>query len=44
MANLRTPITQNDHVRKPALAPITLVEYGDYECSIVRWRIPWSTR
>jgi peroxiredoxin len=44
MANLRTPITQNDHVRGPALAPITLVEYGDYECSIVRWRIPWSTR
>jgi len=31
MANLRTPITQNDHVRGPALAPITLVEYGDYE-------------
>jgi hypothetical protein len=44
IATLRTPITQNDHVRGPALAPITLVEYGDYECSIVRWRIPWSTR
>jgi protein-disulfide isomerase len=29
---LKTPITQNDHVRGPALAPITLVEYGDYEC------------
>jgi protein-disulfide isomerase len=32
MATLKTPITQNDHVRGPALAPITLVEYGYYEC------------
>jgi protein-disulfide isomerase len=26
------PVTQNDHIRGPANAPITLVEYGDYEC------------
>jgi protein-disulfide isomerase len=32
MASSKKPITQNDHVRGPALAPITLVEYGDYEC------------
>ena len=32
MTDLRTPITNNDHVRGPAQAPITLVEYGDYEC------------
>src|SRR3984893_13320896 len=32
MATLKTPITQSDHVRGPAHAPITLVEYGDYEC------------
>jgi protein-disulfide isomerase len=32
MAILKTPITQNDHIRGPANAPITLVEYGDYEC------------
>ena len=32
MANLRTPITKSDHVRGPESAPITLVEYGDYEC------------
>jgi protein-disulfide isomerase len=32
MAILKTPITQNDHIRGSAHAPITLVEYGDYEC------------
>jgi protein-disulfide isomerase len=32
MATLKTPITQSDRVRGPAHAPITLVEYGDYEC------------
>ncbi len=32
MAPLKAPITQGDHVRGPAHAPITLVEYGDYEC------------
>jgi protein-disulfide isomerase len=32
MATLKAPITQGDHVRGPAHAPITPVEYGDYEC------------
>jgi protein-disulfide isomerase len=29
---LTVPITGRDHVRGPATAAVTLVEYGDYEC------------
>jgi protein-disulfide isomerase len=32
MSMLRAPVTPHDHVRGPASAPVTLVEYGDYEC------------
>jgi protein-disulfide isomerase len=32
MATLKIPNTEHDHVGGPAHAPITLVEYGDYEC------------
>ncbi|HLH95646.1 MAG TPA: DsbA family protein [Xanthobacteraceae bacterium] len=32
MSTLKVPVSQRDHIRGPASAPITLVEYGDYEC------------
>jgi protein-disulfide isomerase len=32
MAKLRTPVTSQDHIQGSEDAPLTLVEYGDYEC------------
>lgn len=32
MAILTTPVTTNDHVQGSINAPLTLLEYGDYEC------------
>ena len=29
---LTVPVSERDHAEGPATAPITLVEYGDYEC------------
>ncbi len=32
MAQLKVPITPDDHVQGDERAPVKLVEYGDYEC------------
>lgn len=36
MAELRVPVSADDHIRGGANGPVVLVEYGDYECPFCR--------
>ena len=29
---LTLPVSERDHIQGPTTAPVTLIEYGDYEC------------
>jgi protein-disulfide isomerase len=31
-SRLTLPVSERDHIRGPATALVTLVEYGDYQC------------
>lgn len=43
MAKLQIPVTPHDHIRGSASAPITLVEYGDFECPACQLAHPTTT-
>lgn len=40
MAKLAVPVSNTDHVRGNRNAPLTLLEYGDYECPYCREAFP----
>ena len=39
-STLTPPVSEHDHAQGPANAKVTLVEYGDYECSYCGQCVP----
>lgn len=40
MTTLKVPVDENDHIQGNLAAPITLLEYGDYECGFCGMAYP----
>lgn len=40
MPRLIVHVSENDHIQGPSSAPITLVEYGDYQCYVCKVASP----